>query len=636
MPVRYTLMFASFVSLAAIAFPSTAAPSLSWRLENPFRLFRNPADFERLRVPAGTDLKTWFAGIGPQVKGDFLPYRRTYWDPAGGENSSGQYEDGYLRPKSHRIVLTWRDAPANATCDWQVGTQQPWRAPCASTTATVPSDAGQPQQATGVVTVRANNGTEASTTVKIRDWLILGLGDSYSAGEGSPDRPSEPSLRHATEINDPFLPQETRGIRRVWFPLRKEIPQVAWWDNECNRSLLSWQAMAALRLASDLAREGQQEGAAEQHAVTFASYACSGAEFYDGIFTPQASPPGVLKRYATADETYRAPASVQHSQLFAAARDLCADGEPIRSFHGSRRVEMFGCAAPRRPDAILLSVGGNDAGFAPAIMHTILPLPGDGNSAPGATMLGWMHGLLGTVDAAEAQARMQNMSGYYTPLADALQSTLQASRDSVIFMAYPNSIMRPTAMRKGGPGDYCGLEMRAGMEAARELASPPAKFWWHFWATQAEMADAGAGIVVRLQETIKGALPDGWRYADGHLAAFEQHGMCADAVEPEADSAKQPTDALRGNVMAYGLPRYTVNARKRLEPLGSLHWHPYDAAQRRWVRTPNDSLRTQTRDSLKKSIGGSFHPTGAGYAAMADAAYEQLSRLINERRRDAR
>lgn len=634
MLVRYTLMFASFVSLATIAAPSAAASSLSWRLENPFRLFRNPADFERLRVPANTKLETWFAGIGPQIKGDFLPYRRTYWDPAGGENTSGQYEAGYLRPTSHRILLSWRDAPAGATCDWQVGAQQSWRAPCASTTADIPYDASRRAPSSTEITVRAGDGSTATVPVKIHDWLILGLGDSYSSGEGSPDRPAELRVDAARKVWDPYPPEESRGFQRVWFPDGGKTPQVAWWDNECNRSLLSWQAMAALRLASRLADEAGQDGATEQYAVTFASYACSGAEFYDGIFTAQANPPGVLKRAAAADETDRAPSSVQHSQLYAAARDLCDGGQPVRAFHGNRRLDMFGCAAPRRPDAILLSIGGNDAGFAKAIMHTVLPQAGDGNTAPGAAALGIMHKTLGTVDGRAAQTRMQRMSNHYRPLATTLESTFQAPRDSVILLAYPNSIMRPDRLRENGAGDYCGLEMRAGMEAARVRAGI-AKFWWHFWPTQAEMTSAGNDIVLALQTTIKRALPDGWRYADGHLEAFKQHGMCADADKAEDDSAKQATDARPENVAAYGMPRHKVVAR-RVQPLEDLEWQPYDPAQQRWVRTPNDSLRTQTRPSLAKSIGGAFHPTGAGYAAMADAAYEQLTRLFDERRSEGR
>ena len=634
MLVRSMLMFASLISLTVTAVPSPAAPALSWRLENPFRLFRNGADFERLRVPSGVKIETWFAEISPQIRGNFLPYRRTYWDPAGGENTSGQYEAGYLRPTSHRVVLTWHEAPPDAACDWQVGALQPWHAPCASTTADVPYDIGRQGATTTEITVRASNGSTATTQVKIRDWLILGFGDSYSAGEGSPDRPAELSIAAGRKVWDPFPPHDGRGFQRVWFPDGGKTRQVQWWDNECNRSLLSWQAMAALRLASRLADEAGQQGATEQYAITFASYACSGAEFYDGVFTPQANPPGVVKRPAAASETHRAPSSVQHSQLFAATRDLCEGGQPVRAFHGPRRLDLFGCAAPRRPDAILLSIGGNDAGFAKAIMHTILPQAGDGNSEPGAATLGLMHKTLGTVNSAKAQVRMASMSSNYQPLATTLESTLQASRDSVILLAYPNSIMQPDRLRQGGAGDYCGLEMRSGMEAARVRAGI-AKFWWHFWPTQAEMTDAGTGIVLKLQDTIKRALPDGWRYADEHLSAFEQHGMCADAPWAEADTAKQPTDALVENIAAYGMPRHKVVARQ-VKPLESLEWKAYDPAQQRWVRTPNDSLRTQTRSSLAKSIGGSFHPTGAGYAAMADAAYEQLTRLFDERRNERR
>lgn len=83
---------------------------------------------------------------------------------------------------------------------------------------------------------------------------------------------------------------------------------------------------------------------------------------------------------------------------------------------------------------------------------------------------------------------------------------------------------------------------------------------------------------------------------------------------------------------ANGLPRYRDVAGAKPTP-ESLAWDPYDTKRKRWFRTANDSLRTHTRKDLPKSIAGSFHPTGAGHAAMADAAYLELSKLFVDKQR---
>eukprot|EP01041_Mallomonas_annulata_P030354 gene30354-52475_t len=187
--------------------------------------------------------------------------------------------------------------------------------------------------------------------------------------------------------------------------------------------------------------------------------------------------------------------------------------------------------------------------------------------------------------------------------------------------------MRPEA--PGQAAAYCGLEMRAGMEAARESGRPATKFWWHFWANQAESGAAVQGVIIPLTATIKTSIPQ-WTFVDGHLPGFQAaHGMCADAAAPEADSLKQATDALAVNVAHYGLPRYTRSNDGWITP-ATLAWHPYDPTLKRWIRTPNDSLRTQTTEETGSSISGAFHPTGAGYAAMGDAAYVHLRATIDK------
>jgi hypothetical protein len=81
-------------------------------------------------------------------------------------------------------------------------------------------------------------------TVRVRDLLIVSLGDSYGSGEGNPDIPQVPGLIF------PFIDQ-----------------QVDWLDDRCHRSVWAGPTQAALAI----------ERADPKTSVTYLSFACSGA-----------------------------------------------------------------------------------------------------------------------------------------------------------------------------------------------------------------------------------------------------------------------------------------------------------------------------------------------------------------------
>ena len=83
----------------------------------------------------------------------------------------------------------------------------------------------------------------ASLQVNVQDWLIIGVGDSLSSGEGSPDI------------------ARTTGVREKWE------------DRRCHRSARSWQALFAKKLEDD----------DPQTSVTFVHQACSGATIPSGL-----------------------------------------------------------------------------------------------------------------------------------------------------------------------------------------------------------------------------------------------------------------------------------------------------------------------------------------------------------------
>lgn len=634
MPHNLRFRIIPLLLLPSLSAAQTQDDTIRWRIENPFRLFRNAADFERLRIPANSSIKDWFSGIAHQINDDFLPYRRTHWDPLGGSNSTGHYSPGYMFPQSHRILLSLSKATPDERCNWQIGTRSQHNVSCKSITADIPYDY-RDKDATTIVTAtvidkRGEPVRRASTPVSVRDKLVLAIGDSYTAGQGAPDRPARLSFRDSKLVADPFRRcDEDKAC--VWFPELKTGQPAEWWDAECNRSLLAWPVLAALKLASHYADQAQREdGTSEkvQYAVTFASYACSGAEFFDGIFLPQRNPPGQPKNIPLPYGGSPGAPTVQHSQLRAAGADQCdiPNGERTSSY-GIRRIDYYKCEQPRLADVVLMSVGGNDSGFANVIMRGLLPEPEEGNDKAGALSLATMHALLGTVTIEKSKMLRERMLPNYSELEKRLKPFV-APEGKVLVMGYPNLLMRPLSLSP--EGGVCGLEMRSGMEAARLVGYPIVKSWWHFWYRHSEAARTVNEIIKPLQDKIAAAsISNGWTYVNGHFNDFEQHGLCADAAKIENDSEKpQPSDALHENVTQYGLPRQRWNNGSPVH-LDKQEWLPYDTAQKRWVRTPNDSVLTQTTSTLRASLHGAFHPNGAGYAAMAQAAFERMLEPVN-------
>ena len=120
----------------------------------------------------------------------------------------------------------------------------------------------------------------AETAARITDLFIVGMGDSFASGEGNPDMPVRFSSGRTTDYgiapNDAPLSGYPARIGD-WQDIgdKKFIEENArWQDQACHRSLYSHQLRAALQLAVE-----------DPHrAVTFAGFACSGAETTHGLF----------------------------------------------------------------------------------------------------------------------------------------------------------------------------------------------------------------------------------------------------------------------------------------------------------------------------------------------------------------
>ncbi len=182
---------------------------------------------------------------------------------------------------------------ATASCDQDVEIDLP-----AANKATVSVEtAGQPS---------------VSTTIQVKDLLVVGLGDSFSSGEGNPDVPAK--MKWTSSVaQDPLVqnPMDPLASEPSYIPLRKadgDYFAAQWIDRACHRSAYSYQTRAALQLALN----------DPQRAVTFLGYACSGAEINEGLFNPFMGAETVpLKSHL---KPYR------RAQLSLLLSELCIDG----------------------------------------------------------------------------------------------------------------------------------------------------------------------------------------------------------------------------------------------------------------------------------------------------------------------
>ncbi|HMB48795.1 MAG TPA: hypothetical protein VKN63_11005, partial [Afifellaceae bacterium] len=307
----------------------------------------------------------------------------------------------YVNPAGHVVSAGLVDETiADGECEWTVlpgggfrtaggSTAGPVLAPCSDPAAVrleVPYPGGVR------LTVSRQGGPElASQDIQVTDLIVVGKGDSFSSGEGNPDIPIrfrdsdfpvgqanvEPDDR--TRPDRPFNPNF--GV-----PWREADAAARWLDRRCHRSVYSYQVRTALQLAI-----------ADPHrSVTFLGLACSGAEVWDGLLFDMKGREAVRVDAGARARRYQ-------PQVYALIYEMCArpvasrrrleglvaDFDPNDSAWVPDRVTINGrtfenrvdrdsillheCEAFARPiDLVLLSIGGNDAGFSPWIKDAVI------------------------------------------------------------------------------------------------------------------------------------------------------------------------------------------------------------------------------------------------------------------------
>ncbi|MEM7775121.1 MAG: hypothetical protein AAF732_05885 [Pseudomonadota bacterium] len=589
--------------------------AIEWQVENPFRFFADPADTESHQMAiarAGSILDAErLLATRTQYGWAEQTFKRTCWDLARQDHSACGGLRAYVRPRSHRISARLTgEARRGARCVWQFKTggrqRGAWRGKTTSCGDAIKLSVPYPNG--GRLTVSIDGGATAEATIRVADLFIVGLGDSYASGEGNPDRP----VRWRDDATASF--GSIRGLDLSGYPQRRStsvayrgrrfVGRGAFWLSQpCHRSLYSYQLRVALQLALEDAHR----------AVTFLGLSCSGAEITSGLLSAWKG----VERF---------PSVPRRSQVGQVAVAQCGGrGFDVRNYassftDGGRVPSLDGLAIERCPpeqareiDLVLVSIGGNDIGFAKLVANAILPA--------GSPLRRLSQLTEQVFTARDARRGFPELASRFKLLRRAIHNHLHISWDEpyrIILAAYPT-----IAVERDGKS-ICNGRTAAGLDGFPGYRLSVRR--------AAEAEAVSAELNRRLRRVAKRY---GWSFVSEHRERFAGRGICAGY---ENEPAKRHDELL--------LPRWTGRS-----------WHPYPpstyrpyAPRLRWMRTSNDAFMTahvdlssdlrrrirrsryQPTDLLKAStFGGAFHPTAEGQAAIADAVVSVARRIIRRR-----
>jgi len=620
-----------------------SSPNIRWEIENRFRYFKKASDFRQIaqiydelktvrnnkptvlqleqaleqsvirgKIHGSDTFNGWAASVFENTCGLEVDHRYSTCKMENG--------DSYLTPITANLIL-YADGISTGNCQWLVDDVIVDTKPCnqPATAANVKYDTSHK------LGLRPSSGSEVSTQIQLKDFLLISFGDSFSAGEGNPDKP----VRLVRDSYSDYI-NSSRGQA---FPVREDlnIAQASqanrdhffqdlapkWSNTECHRSLYSQHTRVALQYALE-----------HPHlSVTLLNYSCTGAQVYEGILNAWWGDDDVE------DKDYDdAP------QLVKALRDLCKDTRQYEntkwaindkndSLYDSSVANIAKCTEfVRDVDVLLLSVGGNDVGFARMISNAAVDVPTTGPLAGGRS---WVYGLWRAASGPETYAQglsqaRSRIPTLYKVLDSKLHEYLGITSDKVILSAYPQIIYNENG-QLCKPGNV-GMDVHAifGMNDP------------HIGTTSRDFVNQFYGI-------IKNAASDEhWLLADQHIAKDKaQNNFAEDATGMgHGLCAAGPLSSPEGT-MKFPRPNPGTTPPMHWSPFQPENWRPY-SPRNRWFVTPNDSFLTANyHDAAMEyvydpvqpvyaaTLSGSFHPNALGHAAIADSILIQLRQALS-------
>ena len=608
--VCLVLLLTAALSAAAEA----AEPRIVWQVENPFRFLLDSADTEVHRATWASlpDAERGSAVLSAErVLAEHHPdgwgatmFAKICWDPVSNRYTCRERAD-YTNPRSHKVLakLVDLDDAQTVDCTWLTSPQgRGPRGKAVILPCDTPVQLEVPYPNGAWVSVEIGGRQVAEAAARVTDLLVVGMGDSFASGDGNPDVPVRFSPDRTADYDAKLAGYPARIGDWHKIGEKKFIDENArWQDQACHRSLYSHQLRVALQLAVE-----------DPHrAVTFVGVACSGAETVYGLFL----------RYKGHEWVPNPPAL---SQISAVAEAQCGRREAREydlpeAYHMQEKIpELKGglvlrkCDADkaRKIDLLLLSIGGNDIGFARLVANAVLD-----DSSMLRSLGGWFGHVHGFTEAAGLLDLLDDRLKAVNRAVHNILHVPWAEADRVILTGYP-----PMAVQ--ADGQIVCPDGRAGMTILPDFALSEAK------------AREGGVAAERLNNIMReSARQHHWTFVDAHRAAFRGRGICSSAAETSWTMA----DELR-------LPRKLNGA---WEPYNPSEWRAY-APRQRWFRTPNDAFMTgnfHVSQSLLQSAlktqalswvqlllasiySGAFHPTAEGQAAVADAVLMQARDVI--------
>lgn len=483
------------------------------------------------------------------------------------------------------------------------------------------------------------NGTSiySAENIKPKLKIILGLGDSYAAGQGAPDIPTVWNKFNISKwpLGDSNLPIINRYVANEG--------SAQWYSNKCNRSYFSPQSLAALKIARK-----------NPHIiVSFVHLACTGAEVVDGILAPQRKAPGAKtngcsKKDIKTINSPRKECDLHTSQVTSVARLLCKGKTSLMSEEERKPIndlldkvitskyqiknnwinELETCSKDERikPDLVLLQVGGNDIGFSSIIQWALAPVEGKTLLSNYVVALGRNKKEVVCPDKKSgncadnvhtATERLADLPARYNALNFAFKNVLNIDESQVIISGYTN----PLFDTNNKLCSNCANKLTENEFWLTKLLIPSG-VWPRVWQinfTEYEAGEVLKKIIpqlnLKVSENITGI--NKWKFAD-MSEIMNGHGWCVNSDDKDA--------------------AYFLNPQK-VE-----YWNGFED-KGRYIRTINDSVLTQWRSDERGILNhfdkepsvysddyfyGAWHPNVQGHAAIADKLYKTSKNLVTE------
>jgi hypothetical protein len=600
--------------------------------------------------------------------------------------------NAYINPTGHTIKVRAIDAPdvrlLNGECEWDIDTGsgakfvRPQGIPAGHLKVACSDDVSILIPTGKEIGIKLKiDAAHAETKARIDDQLVVGVGDSFSSGEGNPDVPAK--LAWTADKQRDWAADGSRIVDDVTNgPVRKAVGDyyaAQWLDRSCHRSAYSYQLRSALHLALT-----------SPNAITFLGYACSGAEVNEGLFQPFQGP-----EYTSSKDAMDA---FQRAQFPLLLSELCQEyngddvlDEPLTRDEETRAIasnkykfggvisdKAYRCANQpagkgfKRPiDLMYISIGGNDLGFAKWIMAAItsegslssfFPILGE-NGDPACTN----H----KGSCAETRLRWKALNSRYSLLRDFIDHRLDFSdRGSkpVLFFTYPLPIR--TSNNELCPAGNAGLTVFLPRTNAPEPKVCLTRIQKNLpvLETISEFTDAKLNNAIEKLASDKddgGNARPAWEAVTDYRSQFLDRGFCASkvrelsndtaALEPYVGckSARETADlvdvlSLSGTATQETLhfPSGVANGPKDWRPFDPVFdYRPYHH-RTRLLRTMNETYfvinqltggaqgsKASGMLSLKDAaVYGAFHPTAEAHAIFADQFFRKSDAILQRPR----